>query len=194
MRAPVDRRLRAWLDSSGSLSRRIAAAFGGFAVQRVLQRSGAATPGEWRALGVRGSRRVHVREVVLWGDGRPLVMARSVLPAVQAGLAWRAVRGLGSRPLADLLFSDRGVRRRSLGRVHRPALVTRRLRLRGGAVHRGEGPPAAAWGRQALFTHRGVPLLLTEWFSAALAQRGVGAPGGGAQAPSRPGRQCPPPR
>ena len=45
--------------------------------------------------------RCHVREVMLWGNGQPLVYARSVLPAVQSRLAWRALRGLGSRPLAD---------------------------------------------------------------------------------------------
>ena len=86
---PLDRRLRAWLHSSGSLSRRIAAAFAGFEVQRTRQRSGPARSDEARLL---GTRRVHLREVVLWAEGRPLVVARSVLPAVQSRLAWRAVR------------------------------------------------------------------------------------------------------
>ena len=175
MRAPIDRRLRAWLDSGGSLSRRIAAAFGGFAVRRVRQLTGPATAEEWRALGVRGARRVHVREVVLWGDGQPLVLARSVLPAAQAGLAWRAVRGLGSRPLADLLFGGRALQRRALGRLRcQPSRApARRPRFRA-ALGAAVWPSGVTWGRRARFTHRGVPLVLTEWFSADLSRHPPG--------------------
>jgi chorismate--pyruvate lyase len=197
MPAPIDRRLRAWLDGGGSLSRRIAAAFADFRVERLTQRTGPATPAEWRALGARGAcRRVHVREVLLWGDGRPLVLARSVLPAAQAGLAWRAVRGLGARPLADLLFVDRTVRRRALGRVRLSPLATRRRLARAGSEAARAWPPGGNWGRRALFTRRGVPLLLSEWFSAALAQRAPDRRGGAAPAAGRgpAGAQCPPPR
>ena len=172
MRLPIDRRLRAWLDGGGSLSRRIAAAFSGFRVERLSQRCGPATREEWRALGMRGARRVHVREVVLWGDGQPLVLARSVLPAVQAGLAWRAVRGLGVRPLADLLFGTRSVARQPLGLVRQSPLRARGQRRRHGpALAVTAWPLGGAWGRRARFLHRGVPLLLTEWFSPRIAGR-----------------------
>ena len=166
MGRPIDRRLRAWLDGGGSLSRRIAAVFSGFRVERVSQRSGPATREEWRALGARGARRVHVREVVLWGDGQPLVLARSVLPAVQAGLAWRAVRGLGVRPLADLLFGSRSVARQPLGLARQSPLRARTERRRyGPALPAAPWPAGGSWGRRARFLHRGAPLLLTEWFA-----------------------------
>lgn len=172
MHEPIDRRLRAWLHSSGSLSRRIAAAFEGFSVQRTHQGAGPARGDERRVL---GTRRVHVREVVLWGEGRPLVVARSVLPAVQARLAWRAVRGLGTRPLADLLFGERAVHRRTLGLVHCPRARAGLLRRQlAGTTAAAAWPAGGAWGRRAVFTHFGVPLLLTEWFSAALAERSHG--------------------
>jgi chorismate--pyruvate lyase len=181
MREPIDRCLRAWLHSGGSLTRRLAASFGTVRVEPVRQRAGAATREEGRALGVRGARRVHVREVVLWGDGQPLVLARSVLPAVQAALAWRAVRGLGTRPLADLLFGERAVRRHRLGLVHQCARPASALRRQARATSaRVDWPARHTWGRQALFVHLGSPLLLTEWFSPVLS----------ATAPSdcRPGR------
>jgi chorismate--pyruvate lyase len=169
---PLDRRLRAWLHSSGSLSRRIAAAFAGFEVQRTRQRSGPARPDEARLL---GTRRVHLREVVLWAEGRPLVVARSVLPAVQSRLAWRAVRGLGTRPLADLLFGERAVHRRTLGLVHCPRAGAGVLRRQlAGTAAAADWAGRGAWGRRAVFTHFGVPLLLTEWFSPALAERKPG--------------------
>lgn len=175
MREPINRCLRGWLRSDGSLTRRLVASFGTVRVEPVRQRAGAATREEWRSLGVRGARRAHVREVVLWGDGQPLVLARSVLPAVQAGLAWRAVRGLGTRPLADLLFGERAVRRYRLGLVHQCARPASALRRQARATSaRADWPARGTWGRQALFVHHGSPLLLTEWFSPALADAAPG--------------------
>jgi anaerobic selenocysteine-containing dehydrogenase len=96
------------LQSDGSLSRRLSQSFGGFKVQLLGQGTASATHEELHLLrqhGVRSCRlqRCHVREVVLWGDGRLLVHARSVLPAVQARLTWRALRGLGQRNLGIVL-------------------------------------------------------------------------------------------
>ncbi|MGA0610603.1 chorismate--pyruvate lyase family protein [Caldimonas sp. KR1-144] len=167
---PSGRRLRAWLASDGSLSRRLDAAFGGFRVEVVAQGVAPITADEWRALGRPASRRMHVREVVLHAGGQPLVVARSVLPAVHAGMAWRAVRGLGTRPLAQLLFAPKpvgphAVRRHALGPV-RQALSLHVDEALGRAPAR-----RAVWGRRALFVRAGVPLLLTEWFLPAVGRR-----------------------
>ncbi len=168
MRAlPLDRALRAWLQSDGSLSRRLSLSFGGFEVQVLGQGTAPATNDELvllRQQGVSGARvqRCHVREVVLWGDGRPLVHARSVLPAVHARLTWRAVRGLGQRPLADLLFGLRAAHCTRLGARCMVPLQARRL---GGRLGWADHP---LWSRRSVFTRRGVPLLLTEWFAPAV--------------------------
>ena len=168
MRAlPLDRALRAWLQSDGSLSRRLSLSFGGFEVQVLGQGTAPATNDELvllRQQGVSGARvqRCHVREVVLWGDGRPLVHARSVLPAVHARLTWRAVRGLGQRPLADLLFGLRAAHCTRLGARCMVPLQARRL---GGRLGWADHP---LWSRRSVFTRRGVPLLITEWFAPAV--------------------------
>lgn len=167
---PLDRALRAWLLSDGSLSRRLAQAFGGFRVQLLDQGTAPATAEELRVLRRHGSgrcrlQRCHVREVVLWGDGQPLVHARSVLPAVQARLTWRAVRGLGQRPLADLLFGLRAAHCDRLGGQQASPLQARRLGHRlGWSAH-------PLWCRRSVFTRRGVPLLVTEWFAPAVRDR-----------------------
>lgn len=167
---PLDRALRAWLLSDGSLSRRLAQTFGGFRVQLLGQGTAPATAAELRVLRQHGRgscrlQRCHVREVVLWGDGRPLVHARSVLPAVQARLTWRAVRGLGQRPLADLLFGLRAARCDRLGGQIAAPLLARRLGHRlGWSTH-------PLWCRRSVFTRRGVPLLVTEWFAPAARDR-----------------------
>jgi chorismate--pyruvate lyase len=174
--APVDRALRSWLQSDGSLSRRLASAFGRFEVQVLRQGAEPARIDELRALRLAsrfGARvlRCHVREVLLWGDGQPLVYARTVLPAVQSVLTWRALRGLGSRPLADLLFGMRAAHCTRLGSGRMQPLRARRLRER----LAWSGTPL--WYRRSVFTRRGVPLLITEWFAPAVRGRAPGPAG-----------------
>ena len=170
---PLDRALRAWLQSDGSLSRRLSLSFGSFKVQLLVQGTAPATKDELHALqrcGVGSPRlqRCHVREVVLWGNGRPLVHARSVLPAVQAQLTWRAVRGLGQRPLADLLFGPRAAHCTRLGSLCMAPLQARRL---GDWLGWTDHP---LWCRRSVFTRRGVPLLVTEWFAPAVRDHAPG--------------------
>ncbi|MDO9313753.1 MAG: chorismate lyase [Burkholderiaceae bacterium] len=175
--APVDRSLRAWLESEGSLSRRLARAFGRFEVQVLKQGCAPARADELTVLRRAGRSRLsvprcHVREVMLWGDGQPLVYARSVLPAVQSRLTWRALRGLGTRPLADLLFGLRAAHCTRLGSACMAPMRARRLGERLGWT----GSPL--WHRRSVFTRRGMPLLVTEWFSPQVCQRAPGPVGG----------------
>ena len=169
---PLDRALRAWLLSDSSLSRRLSLCFGGFAVQLLSQGTAPATAEELQVLRQHSSgarvQRCHVREVVLWGDGRPLVHARSVLPEVQARLTWRAVRGLGQRPLADLLFGLRAAHCARLGGLRMAPL---HARLLGGRLGWTDHP---LWCRRSVFTRRGVPLLVTEWFAPAVRDHAPG--------------------
>ena len=171
---PLHRVLRSWLLSDGSLSRRLAHAFGHFEVQVLRQGTARASAEELRLLRLHGQGRTrlarcHVREVVLWGDGRALVHARSVLPAVQARLAWRALQGLGTRPLADLLFGPHAAHCTRLGAHHAVPLQARRQGQRLGWAR----PPL--WGRRSVFMRRGVPLLITEWFAPIVCDHPPGA-------------------
>lgn len=169
------------MNSGGSLSRRLATAFGGFAVQVLRQGVAPAKRNELKALRTAvGGRaharprvlRCHVREVILWGDGQALVHARTVLPAVQSRLTWRALRGLGNRPLADLLFGLRAAHCTRLGGTRLAPLLARRL------GQRLAWPQAPTWCRRSVFTRRGVPLLVTEWFAPAVRDRAPGDGGG----------------
>ncbi|HOX66414.1 MAG TPA: chorismate lyase [Burkholderiaceae bacterium] len=175
--APLDRALRGWLQSDGSLSRRLARVFGRFEVQVLSQGAGPAQADELCVLRRSGgvalsAARCHVREVMLWGNGQPLVYARSVLPAVQSRLAWRALRGLGSRPLADLLF---GLRAASCARLGSSRMVPLRARRLGARLGWAREP---LWCRRSVFMRRGMPLLVTEWFAPSVCQCTPGAPTG----------------
>jgi hypothetical protein len=96
--------LRHWLQASGSLSARLAARGEAFGVQVLAQGRQPLTPDESRALGLGGRRMGYAREVVLRVDGQALVFGRSVTAHAASVGAWRSVRGLGGRPLANVLF------------------------------------------------------------------------------------------
>ncbi len=103
---------------------------------------------------------VVVREVLLMEGDTPLVFAHSVVALAHTHGPWRAVTGLGSRPLAELLFADRGIVRQPLqfrivvaedplGQRLRRALPDVRFPL---------------WARRSTFYKEGSPLLVTEVF------------------------------
>jgi chorismate--pyruvate lyase len=160
--------LRLWLRAPGSLSRRIAALGQRFEVQTLRQGAARLLAIESRDI---GAGRSWVREVLLRLDGQPLVWARSVTPRTALAGPWRALRGLGQRPLADLLFSDRRVQRTPLRREKLP---------RGGPLQRrlarqwedatGAAPPRGmVWARSSVFhRRRGPPLRVMEAFAPVL--------------------------
>lgn len=163
--------LRQWLSAPGSLSRRLAALGARFEVQTLRQGPARLRRQELSELGPHAHGRTWVREVLLRVDGVALVWARSVAPRVSLTGPWRALLGLGSRPLADLLFKE--------PRVTRTPLVRERLRLGGPLRARlarqwqavtGEPPPRGmVWARSSVFRKHGAPLRVMEVFSPALA-------------------------
>lgn len=164
--------LRRWLRRTGSLSAHLQTLGTRFEVQRLHQGVAPLLPGEAHSLALPPSTRCLVREVVLRVDGRPLIYARSVAPAVSLRGPWRSLGGLGSRPLAQLLFDTPS--------VHRSPLATVRLSAAGerawqrhleAAWHAATGerwPENQAWGRYSIFRKAGVPLRVTEVFAPTL--------------------------
>lgn len=176
--------LRRWLQATGSLSARLAATGEVFSVQVICQGRQPLTRSEAHALGLKGPAAGHAREVVLKVDGAPRVFARSVTTQPDSLGAWRAVRGLGSRPLADVLFRRGGIIRQPLQyRLVKPGTVLRHQV--GRAWQRAQGPAPAApapllatgrpvWQplprsmpvRRSVFLRQGAPLLVMEVFIA----------------------------
>ena len=144
MPPPHDDPWRPWLTYPGSLTRRIVAHCRRFEVEVVRLAVRRADDEEYRALGSPDSRLLYVREVVLRADGTDVVNAMSILPYRDLQGVWRSVAGLGNRPLAEVLFADRRVRREPF--------------------EYSIGSPA----RRSLFRLRGHPLRVTEFFLPAL--------------------------
>ena len=155
--------LRRWQRAPGSLTARLKALGGRFEVLTLRQRVAPLLAEERRVL---GAGRHWVREVILQVDGEPLVWARSVAPARALAGPWRALVGLGTRPLGQLLFDDARVARSPL-RAHRWC--------RGSAGHArvrrdwieftgGAWPAAVVQGRSSVFERRGAKLRVYEAF------------------------------
>lgn len=161
-------RFRPWLVYPGSLTWRIVARCEHFEVELVSQRLRHPNEDEYRALGRPAHKLAFVREVLLHADGRPVVMAHSIVSPRDLRGAWRSVKGLGTRPLAEVLFADRRVRRApfEFARVDPAHPLGERARQLTGL---GLG---ALRARRSLFRLQGRPLLVTEVFLPALAELG----------------------
>ena len=151
---------RPWLTYPGSLTWRIVARSRRFEVEVVARRMRIPNDDEFRVLGRPAHRLAYVREVLLHADGEPVVMAHSIVARGDMSGVWRPVAGLGTRPLAEVLFNDR--------RVHREPFEYARIDARHPLGRRAEqllgrrlGPLRA---RRSLFRLRGRPLMVTEVF------------------------------
>lgn len=163
--------LRQWLHAPGSLSRRLAALGDRFAVQTLRQGPARLHRREIEQLGHHARGRVWVREVLLRVDGQPMIWARSVAPRPSLAGPWRALLGLGSRPLADLLFKDPRVTRSPLRVEHlsHGSPLRERMRRQWAKANGHQPPHSMVWARSSIFHKHGAPLRVMEVFSPRLA-------------------------
>jgi len=166
-RAAVPQRLRGWLFDPRSLTRRLSRTCpGGFAVCLLAQRWQVPLAAERAELGLAPRERALVREVLLTCHGTPWVFARSVFPRASLRGPQRRLARLGTRPLGEVLFAMRGMRRARV-RVE-PAQPDSPL---GARCRRALGEaPRHAWLRSSVFVHRGRALLVSELFLEAFAR------------------------
>ena len=147
-----------WLTRGGSLTAHLRR-LGPVVVQVRREQKGLAWTDEYRALGLPRCLPVWVREVVLVVDAKPYVYARSLTPLIASRTAWQAVRRMGTRPLADLLFRDRSVMRSDL--ASRRITSQHPLYRRASAAAKPH-PSHALLARRSVFVRHGAPLLITE--------------------------------
>lgn len=158
---PSSASLHAWLTATGSLTARLRA-HGVVEVRVQRQGSQRLWPQERRDLACRSG---HVREVLLLLDGVPVVWARSATSHRALQGTWKALTGLGTRPLAELLFQRSHVCREPL-RIQQLARHGRaESRLR--AARPGRHP---RWARSSVFWQHGQALRVMEAFAPWIAQ------------------------
>ena len=160
--AAIPAKLRDWLCEQRSLTRRLRTHCSQpFSLELISQRWEQPLSDERQILGLGLGRLALVRQVRLLCGDRPLVFARSVIPSRTLRGATRRLSQLGTRPLADLLFTHRSVTRGEIEfTLLRPGHVLHGLTRQ--ALQTGAAP---LWGRRSLFRFRKKPLLVSEMFS-----------------------------
>jgi len=151
--------LRDRLLDPSSLTRRLQLTCGlRFRVRVLAQRWGRPLVSERRALGMKRGGRVLIREVQLMCGDTAWVFARTVIPMRTLRGRERRLAKLGSRPLGAALFANPRLAR---GEVEIARLMPGDgLYLRAAA----RGARDGIWGRRSVFTLKGKPLLVSEFF------------------------------
>lgn len=101
---PLD--VGSWIYETKSLTRRLRQYYGStFAVEMLFHRWKPAFLSECKLLKLPHQQYNLVREVLLHADGKPLILARTILPEQTIKIAKRNLSHLGNRPLGEVIFS-----------------------------------------------------------------------------------------
>jgi len=160
------RRTRAWLADPGSMTIKLKARTQSFAVGLLRQRPGPILADEHAALGVPARSRVVERDVILYGDDRPVVFGHTVLSTGSVKSDWPFFSKLGNTPLGANLFFDPLVGRSPIqyARLAAGHPLMRRIAQALPDVDL----PTFLYARRSLFTRRGGVLMVTDVFLPAL--------------------------
>ena len=134
-----------WLNEDGSITSRISSNFK-FKLEILSDDIGVAEDEEYLALNIIPEE-VRIREVILYGDKKPLVFARSIIPNLTSSKGYPGLGTIGSKPLGDLLFqSDLFIKmHREFAQFQTPS-------------------KEVIWGRRTHYLVRGYPLSVMEVF------------------------------
>lgn len=151
--------LQSWLNETGSLTKRLRGIYGGsFRVSVLFNRWKPAFVDECQLLGLPAHRNQLIREVILYANDTPLVLARTVLPEQTIKIAQSNLSHLGNRPLGEVLFSYPDLQRwQRQFSCAQPAVWTLALQQQV-AVEQN------VWGRRTVYAIHQQPLLVSEYF------------------------------
>ncbi|MGB3424139.1 MAG: chorismate lyase [Castellaniella sp.] len=152
----LDRVQQSWLHRPGALTaglRRLGE------VRLTVRREAveALTPGWAAEAGLDAGAPVWWREILMTVDGVAAVQACSFTPLRASLGVWKAMRGLGQRPLADILYRD--------PRIARSGFRFGRLKARrADGAWAGAAQDETILARHSVFTRLNQPLLVAEYF------------------------------
>ena len=148
-----------WLNETGSLTKRLRQLHGqAFGVKLLHQQWQNPEVNECQVLGIPVQRFQLIREVLLYANQQPLILARTVLPAKTIAIAQRNLAHLGVRPLGEVLFSYPDLERRLL-----QFSVVKQDNWTSTILH-DLHPPIEVLGRRTVYAIEHQPLLVAEFF------------------------------
>jgi chorismate--pyruvate lyase len=106
IRHTLPENVQSWVYESGSLTRRLRDYYGDtIGVKVLLQQWNTPFLTERSLLDLQENRYSLIREVMLHADGKPLILARTIIPERTIKVAKSNLAHLGSRPLGEVIFS-----------------------------------------------------------------------------------------
>ncbi|WP_233267339.1 chorismate lyase [Paraglaciecola sp. L3A3] len=150
--------LQNWLLDSGSLTEKLIASCTHFHLTVIGEDRSSITIDEFQQVSHLGTQLVEqdwlVREVILWGDGKPWVFARSIIPVE---LWQRDFVGLNDKPLGQLIFNDARFKRMpfQLTQIDDSEAFLKQLNMSGSEV---------LWGRRSTFKFEHLKMMVCEVF------------------------------
>ncbi|MEQ1560582.1 MAG: chorismate lyase [Methyloglobulus sp.] len=148
-----------WAYEAGSLTKRLRNYYGNQVAVKILFHHWQ-TPflSERRQLQLPLHRYCLIREVMLHNNGKPLLLARTILPEETIKVAHRNLSHLGNRPLGEVIFSYPDLERITMDlTLVRPALWTALAR-------QDTDINQPIWGRRTIYTIKQSPMLVSEFF------------------------------
>ena len=98
--------VQSWVYEAGSLTQRLRSVYGASVTVKLLfQQWRKPLLTERQLLGLHERRWCLSREVMLHVDNKPLILARTIIPAATIKIANRSLSHLGTRPLGEVIFS-----------------------------------------------------------------------------------------
>jgi chorismate--pyruvate lyase len=154
---PAD--VHSWVYEKNSLTHRLRKTYGqSFAVEILFHRWKPAFLSECDLLNLPHQQFNLVREVLLHADGKPLILARTILPDHTIKIAKRNLSHLGTRPLGEVIFSYPKLERLDLNTCCIPhSLWTQNLINKVDVAQE-------VWGRRTVYAIQKQKMLVSEFF------------------------------
>jgi len=151
--------VQSWAYEPGSLTRRLRSYYGdAVAVKIMLQRWNMPFLSERRLLKLPEHRYSLTREVLLHADGKPLILARTIIPASTIKAAKSNLSKLGNRPLGEIIFSYPKLERIAMD----VALINSSTWTQPAIFEAGIDQPI--WGRRTVYAIAHKHMLVSEFF------------------------------
>jgi chorismate--pyruvate lyase len=159
LRHKIPENVQSWTYESDSLTQRLRDFYGtSVAVKILLQRWQTPFLSERRLLKLPEHQYNLTREVLLHANGKPLILARTIIPAATVKTAKSNLSKLGSRPLGEIIFSYPKLERIAMDIT----LIDRSTWTQSAIAEVGINQPI--WGRRTVYAIAHKQMLVSEFF------------------------------
>lgn len=151
--------VESWIDEEGSLTKRLRNFYGSaVSVEILFHHWKPAYLSECHLLNLPHQQFNLIREVLLHANGKPLILARTILPKQTIKIAKRNLSHLGTRPLGEVIFSYPKLERLGLSTSCIPCHLWTPCLINKVNINQN------IWGRRTIYAIQKQKMLVSEFF------------------------------